>query len=557
MRKTGLCVFLLTVLFSVFAAFPASAEQAVVTGDGVCVRTGPGTAYGIFASLEHGTTVEIVNRSNSDWYLVSWAGNSGYVSSQFLEISEENQADLYTVAPRAEKPGYISGMYVSLRSGPGTSYTILGTYSTGKTLTITGSSGEWIAVRIDQKDGFVYRDYVSEGSPAQSADSSEAAVFQEQPVLETGSTESSPAGQTILLLDESSTPSADDSAQASVPAASETAPSAVPDTFQSAVPALPSESVYSPSLVSVPDDGTQSSSAGTAGAPRLAEITADAVRLRSGPGTTYPILGEYAKGTRLTVTGISDGWYAVTVDRISGYVHSDYVRDLASEETQPNSVSASAQLPASDSAASGLSSYQIRDGYIVGSSVRLRESPSMTAKILAEMNFGSAVKMTGVSGDWTKVIYSGQAGFVSSAFVTEGVFEPAAKVSTAKGNNLGKEIAAYALTYVGTPYRWGGDSPATGFDCSGFVRYVFSQFGYTTSRVANDVTTDGVHVDSSDIQPGDVLCFYSGNNYVGHVGIYIGDNMFVHAANSSVGVVTTSLSTGYYSSRGYETRRII
>ncbi len=106
-----------------------------------------------------------------------------------------------------------------------------------------------------------------------------------------------------------------------------------------------------------------------------------------------------------------------------------------------------------------------------------------------------------------------------------------------------------------TRYTWGGKSPATGFDCSGFVQYVFSQFGYTTSSIANDVRDQGVHVDPSDIQPGDVLCFYSGNNYVGHVGIYIGDNTFVHAANSDIGVVTTSLSVGYYAQRGYEIRR--
>ena len=86
---------------------------------------------------------------------------------------------------------------------------------------------------------------------------------------------------------------------------------------------------------------------------------------------------------------------------------------------------------------------------------------------------------------------------------------------------------------------------------------IYSQFSYTTSRVANDVTKDGVHVDPKDIQPGDVLCFYSGNGYVGHVGIYIGDGSFVHAANSATGVVTTSLSTGYYATRGYEIRRII
>ena len=74
--------------------------------------------------------------------------------------------------------------------------------------------------------------------------------------------------------------------------------------------------------------------------------------------------------------------------------------------------------------------------------------------------------------------------------------------------------------------------------------------------MACDQAQNGVHVEPSDLQPGDILCFYSGGSYIGHVGIYIGDNKFVHAANSSTGVIISELS-GYYAERGYEARRII
>ena len=86
--------------------------------------------------------------------------------------------------------------------------------------------------------------------------------------------------------------------------------------------------------------------------------------------------------------------------------------------------------------------------------------------------------------------------------------------------------------------------------------YVYSQFGYTLNRVACDQALNGVHVDPANLQPGDLLCFYSGGDYIGHVGMYIGNNMFVHAANSSTGVITSELS-GYYATRGFEARRII
>ena len=549
MRKTCFCVILLGFLFSAFFICPAFAEKAAVVGSEVSVRTGPGPEYGFFASLDNGTIVEVVNRSNSDWYLVSWNGNSGYIAAESLEFVEENSAPSYTppyiVNPRPETPGYITGMYVALRSGPATSYSILGTYNTGKTLMITGNSGEWAAVRIDGQEGFVYRDFVSEGSPAMSEDQS-AAVFTEEPLLQTVDTPPASDGQSLIVLEEDS--EIENSAQPAVPS-DQTGDVETDSSSDFSVSAVPDAAVPSPSSAQLPADHSLLSGR------NVGEITANAVRLRSGPGTTYSILGTFDKGTRLVVSGVTDGWDAVTIENSSGYVHSDYIRILSDTELQvPQNTDAAGS---SGTSAADPASFRVKDGYIVGSSVRLRESPSMTAPILAELKFGTSVKMTGLSGDWTKVIFNGQEGFVSSAFVTEGTFEPATKVNTAKGTALGKEIAAYALNYVGTPYRWGGNNPATGFDCSGFVQYVFSQFGYTTSRVANDVTSDGVHVDPADIQPGDVLCFYSGNNYVGHVGIYIGDNMFVHAANSNVGVVTTSLSTGYYSSRGYEIRRII
>ena len=119
-----------------------------------------------------------------------------------------------------------------------------------------------------------------------------------------------------------------------------------------------------------------------------------------------------------------------------------------------------------------------------------------------------------------------------------------------------REIADYALQFVGYNYTWGGTSPSTGFDCSGLMYYVYQHFGYTLNRVADAQARNGVHVDPSDLQPGDLLCFYSSGSYIGHVGMYIGNNQFVHAANSNMGVIISDLS-GYYANRGYEARRII
>ena len=584
MRKNSIRTILLSLLvFSLLfslSAFTAFAEDAVVIGDEVNVRTGPGTAYAAFTSLKKDTVVNVTNRSNAEWYLVSWDGNSGYVASKFLRLTEEDNASEITVT-QEESPGYINGMYVCLRSGPGTSYSILGTYSNGKTLTINGYSGDWVSVTIDGKAGFIYRDYVGVGSVS-------AAVivvddpYGGTPVAGQSSGSGSNGGGTVIVVGGNSDPSPVPSV---VPVVTDPTPSPSPSPDVNTEPEPSSDSTAAPPATgtvvvingstnapitttpapSASASGDSEESAGTV-SDWNGEITGNYVRFRKGPGTTYSIIGTYNSGTKVKILSQSGQWTAVMINGVSGYVFSDYVAYTAAPESTSSETEASGEDSSDSSTVSmtlglsepaGSTSSGVKDGYITGNNVRLREGPSSASRILMELSYGTQLKITAVSGSWTKVICGGTEGFVSSDYVAEGTYEPASGISTANGAELGKEIANYALTFVGYRYTWGGNSPATGFDCSGFVQYVFSQFGYTTSRVANDVTGDGVHVDPKDIQPGDVLCFYSSSNYVGHVGIYIGNNTFVHAANSAMGVVTTSLSNNYYASRGYEIRRII
>lgn len=118
------------------------------------------------------------------------------------------------------------------------------------------------------------------------------------------------------------------------------------------------------------------------------------------------------------------------------------------------------------------------------------------------------------------------------------------------------DLVAFAKSYKGYPYVYGGNGPNS-FDCSGFVLYCYKHFGYSFSRRASTQYHDGVKVAKSDLLPGDLVFFHANTSYITHVGLYIGGGLFIHAANPSQGVVIDTLESGYYSTRYYGACRII
>ncbi len=112
------------------------------------------------------------------------------------------------------------------------------------------------------------------------------------------------------------------------------------------------------------------------------------------------------------------------------------------------------------------------------------------------------------------------------------------------------------MSFVGYSYVWGGTSPSTGFDCSGLMYYVLTQYGYSMKRVANDQMTQGTSISRDSLQVGD-LVFFGYGSYANHVGMYIGNGNFVHASTPSTGVRVNSLNETYYNTRYIGARRII
>ncbi len=586
MRKNFIRTLAAALVIACTLSVPAWAESAVVTGNDVNLREGPGSGYRVIDTLPRDTTLNIVDRSNGSWYAVAYGNTIGFISADYVRITDAGQeidlggygsyggsggitfsddpwasggysyeqpTEQTPAAPAATQPpqgeisfgqpsqpsqpaqsggqtaagsaqegreGTINAMYVRFRSGPDSNATILGEYNKGKPLVAVGSVGNWIACVIDGQSGYVFSDYVTLGAST----SSSAAPSEQQTV---------------------------DSFGGVLPAGTAVSPSPLP----SAAPA----------------GGNGASAAQqTIG---TGVIRGNYVRFRTGPGTNYQIIDSYDQGKALDITGRSGDWTACVIDGRAGYINSNYVQVTSASSgsaSQPTQTAAPAATPAPTPAPT--QAPQSKKGYISGNNVRMRNGASMSAGILTELFYGNSVTITGTVGDWTAVIYNGQDGFVYSQFVKEGSLtiegntvsgesggsSPAPQQTTLTGSSYekGKQIAQFALQYVGYNYSWGGKDPSTGFDCSGLVYYTYQHFGYNINRVAQDQARNGVHVDPNNLQPGDILCFYSGSSYIGHSGIYIGDGKFVHAQNSATGVVITDLS-GHYGQRGFEARRIV
>ncbi|HBV97453.1 MAG: glycoside hydrolase [Peptococcaceae bacterium BICA1-7] len=125
---------------------------------------------------------------------------------------------------------------------------------------------------------------------------------------------------------------------------------------------------------------------------------------------------------------------------------------------------------------------------------------------------------------------------------------------TSRGTSRPDTIISYAKKYIGVPYRGGGQTPR-GFDCSGYVQYVFKNFGINMPRTAAEQYSAGRKVSRQEAEPGDIIAFRTGK-YISHSGIYLGGGKFI-SSTSSRGVIITSIQDPYWSDHFLGFSRII
>jgi cell wall-associated NlpC family hydrolase len=308
-----------------------------------------------------------------------------------------------------------------------------------------------------------------------------------------------------------------------------------------------------------PDPAPGSGATGTA----VVDAGGDNLRCRTAASSSASVITSVAHGTTVKTRGAAtNGWTPVICGGQNGYMSSQFL-SAGGSGSNPTPTPTPTPPPSSGS---GMTS---GDHGKVNVRANMRYQASLSANVMMVVEPGEVLLITGsATNGYYPVNYDGLKAFMSVDLLDKtsealsqrggsGEDPDPAPTPGGGGSSTGNSLVNYAMRYVGYPYRSATHGPSS-FDCSGFTYWVVKNV--IGSNIGTGLWTQvsaGSSVSRGSLQPGDLVFFQ--NTYkagLSHVGIYIGNDQFVHAENENTGVRVSSLSSTYYSSRWYGAVRL-
>lgn len=246
-----------------------------------------------------------------------------------------------------------------------------------------------------------------------------------------------------------------------------------------------------------------------------------AVNVRQGAGLNTDVLTTLHNGKNVKVIGKQGEWYKVQVDGITGYIYQEYIsiNKTVNKDTHTSSLT---NKTINNYASSLISKTVNKDASNSTNKITNKDTNNSINKTVNKDTSNSASKTINkdTSNSTNKTINKDTS---SSTGVTA------------------QQVLAYAYQFEGYPYVWGGSSPSTGFDCSGFVQYVYAHFGIDLPRTTFEQVNCGTPVSLSDVKPGDLVFEMPSPEGPNHVGIYIGNGKILDAMDPQNGVTISPI----------------
>lgn len=306
------------------------------------------------------------------------------------------------------------------------------------------------------------------------------------------------------------------------------------------------------------------------------------VKLKIIPLISAIEIGEVAKDTEIEVIEVLNNWIKIKVnDGTEGWtvskktINSEKVELLTSLQAPENNPQSETTVN-NNTTPNNENTNTTKTMYVNSQTINVRQKADKTSQVIKQLTLNTKVTVLSTENGWSYVDINGTKGYIAenllsstkqvtsrSATTTrekqatsneqknENKTQSETYTSQVPTTSSGSSVVAYAKQFLGSKYVYGGTTPK-GFDCSGFTQYVYKNFGINLSRTAAAQYSNGKAV--TDLQEGDLVMF--GKAGINHVGIYIGGNTFIHAANPSRGVTTDTLASGYYKTNYVGARRI-